>query len=169
MCRRGYPVRVGAVESIPPAMPVLGIDPGQHMGLAVVHGRTVLWTCHIDWREATAHHLTAEVSRAVRSGVTLAVIEVLGQARGGARTWASSWASMSRTTGRAIQECERQGLTVEEVDPGTWRERIGQPRSWGGGKTKDDTARQVAAQLLGLTGVSAHECEAALIATGVSC
>ena len=142
---------------------VLGVDPGQHMGLAVVKDGQVRWAEQLDWTKRPAAELVHLVERALAEGVRYAVVEVLGNTSGDARAWASSWAVMSRTAGRAIQECERQGLPVLECDPGTWREAIGLPRSFGKPKEKDKAARSYAKDLMGLAGKSAHVCEAALM------
>lgn len=163
-CRQGHPVAKASEQTALEA-PVLGIDPGMHMGLGVVLGSTVLWTAQLDWRRpGRAVDLEGLVELAVKDGCRRAVLEVLGATRGAARGRATSWAVMSRTAGRAAQECERQGLELVELDSGAWREALGLPRSFGKGKAKDRTAKQYAQRLLQLTGCSGHECEAALMA-----
>lgn len=145
--------------------PVLGCDPGVHMGLALVDSGRVLWTAQINWdRPGAVQQLVEAVVCADKAGALVGVLEVLGHTKGAARGFASSWATMSRTAGRFAQEWQRRGLALEEVDPETWRSRLHLPGSWGAGKVKTEHARRYAAELLGLEERVPHLCEAALIA-----
>lgn len=127
-----------------------------------------IWTERLEWNRGdpviNAESLELYVNSAKSSGVKLVVVEVLGKVRGQAKGRYQAWAAMSRTAGMAIQECRRQGLEVVEMDPGDWRGLLGLPVSFGDGKEKDELAKSYAKEGLGLVGVSAHECEAALIA-----
>lgn len=145
--------------------PVIGADPGQHMGLAVVQRGQVRWTEAVDWTKPTSSELLVGVlDRAQADGVELVALEVLGKTQGDARGRATSWAVMSRTAGRVQQEAERRGMRVLELDPGTWRSRLQLPRSFGEGAKKTLTVRRHCLELLGLEKVSTHVGEAALIA-----
>lgn len=162
-CHTGRKAR--DVEPPPvPIPPALGIDPGVKMGLAVVGGGAVLSADAIDWHRPKAwERLEDAVKDAMADrGVTKAVIEILGPTRGEARGRATSWAVMSETAGRAVQECERQGLEVVRMTPGEWRKALGLPASFG--EDKDKKAKEYALRLLGFDAPNPHVAEAALIA-----
>jgi hypothetical protein len=144
--------------------PVLGVDPGMNMGVAVVQAGAVRWLATVDWSlPKAATTLVGLLERAEAEGVTKMGLEVLGKTRGEARARATSWAVMSRTAGRAQQEWERRGLEVLELDPGTWRSTLMLPGSFGEGKKKTAAVHRYARELLGLERGSVHVLEAAMI------
>lgn len=148
-----------------PVVPVLGIDPGVRMGLALVQGPKVIFSATIDWHNPNSWRALADsAANALEAGCLRAIIEILGPTRGEARGRATSWAVMSETAGRAVQECERQGLEVVRMTPGEWRKALGLPTSFGAGAEKDRAAKKHALELLGFDTPNPHTAEAALMA-----